>query len=185
MNRGEQGSIQQGYIFPIVHSFLDIEEDVVSLRCIARKIVAITANGQVITLDATDQYKSAQLPTLIARIQRACKQSSDLRKLLGYGLIWLISDIYGLELIWEDMLHEDAEMFGYEGKANIIGSKKRLLADNKAKNYRIDSIHQIDGPNRVIVSDFDCLIEGKEGCGTEVMKFNRDWKVIRVDAIRH
>lgn len=38
---------------------------------------------------------------------------------------------------------------------------------------------------RVIVSDFECLIKGKEGHGTEVMKFDEDWKVIRVDAIRH
>lgn len=186
MNPREQLLAKDG-IFHIVHAFLNIQEEPVSLRCIAENNVVVTTKEKVVTLDATDQYKSAQLSTstLIAQIQRACKHSSDSRKLLGYGLIWLISDIYGLAQIWEDMLHDNAKMFGCEGKANIIDFKKGLLADNKTRNYRIDAIHQIDVSKRVVVFDFECLMEGKEGRGTEVMKFDNDWKVIRVDAIRH
>jgi hypothetical protein len=89
MNQRVQLLAKDG-IFHIVHAFLNFKEEPVSLRCIVENIVIVTTKEKVVTLDATDQYdKSAQLSTstLIAQIQRACKHSSDSRKLLGYGLV--------------------------------------------------------------------------------------------------
>lgn len=73
MNQREQLLAKDG-IFHIVHAFLNFKEEPVSLRCIAENIVIVTTKEKVVTLDATDQYKSAQLSTstLIAQIQRAC-----------------------------------------------------------------------------------------------------------------
>ena len=52
-------------------------------------------------------------------------------------------------------------------------------------NYNVDAIHEFDAANRVLVAGFDCLLVGKEGRGTDIIKFDADAKVCEVAAIRH
>ena len=118
---------------------------------------------------------------------------SDNMKLLGYGLLFLLADVYGLYDLHEEMLHpHNVAMFGCTGKDSIMQFKRKALPCSYNKpNYYIDCIHQIDTKNQCIVANFECLITGKQGIGTDVMKFskssdlNGDYKVIKVEAIRH
>ena len=186
-------SPQKNGIFCLAHSFLEIKDDLASIRYFASSelIVAVTPLGKVISLQLTDEYKGdsweSTTPTELVECIRSSlnRDISDARKLLGYGLMWLMSDVYGFVEIWEEMLNPDAEMFGNVGKANILAFKSNMLLGNSTDNYRIDAIHSIDVSSRVIVSDFECLIRGKEGRGTEVMKLDENWKLLRVDALRH
>lgn len=181
-------------IFRLAYSFLHINEDLTSIRYFAEDTLALatTTDGKVIRTDFSqktvqDELQTMDLRKVIDGTQNVLEneETSNARKLLGYGLMWLISDVYGLPEIWDGMLHPNAEMFGNKGKASIMAFKHDQLIGSESNNYRIDAILQIDGLNRVIVSDFDCLLEGKEGRGTELMKFDVNWKVIRVDALRH
>jgi hypothetical protein len=87
----------------------------------------------------------------------------------------------------ELLLHPNAEMFGFLGKESILKSNQDLVgvAEAKSPNYRINAIHDIDTLNRVVVANFECLLEGKEGLGTDIPKFDGDGKFIRVEALRH
>lgn len=187
-------------IFRLCYSFLQIKEDLTSIRHFAANglVVALTSTGEVINFHfsapvpqtgrvvAQDDLEALTLAKLIERMQSYLEQEiSDSRKLMGYGMLWLVADVYGLEVIWEAMLHTDAEMFEVKGKADIMSFKRRLLGHNKTVNYRVDAIHQIDLQNRVVVADFECLIRGNEGRGTDIPKFDEDWKLIRVEALRH
>lgn len=177
-------------ILQISHAFLKTEEDedIISIRYLAASglVLVITDRGHLKKFYTTES-ESTHFSKLILDIQSAVKDDiTDTRKLLGYGLMWLIADVYGVSEIWDTMLHPSAAMFGIEGGSNIMAFKNGLLAGDLSTNiYSIDAIHQIDLPNRVIVSDFNCLLKGKEGRGTEVMKFDENWKVIRIDAVRH
>jgi len=115
--------------------------------------------------------------------------------LLGYGLLWAFADVYGLDDIHKQLLHPNANMLGYSGKRDILEMKKEN-SSTISKNYSVDSIHQVDCQNLVVVADFDCTILGKEGRGTDVIKFsdfegNDDpetklsWKVLEIQTIRH
>jgi len=115
--------------------------------------------------------------------------------LLGYGLLWSFADVYGLDEIHQQLLHPNANMLGYTGKSDIIEMKKNNFS-TVSKNYSVDSIHQVDCKNLVVVADFDCTILGKAGRGTDVIKFsdfegNDDpdtklsWKVLEIQTIRH
>ncbi len=100
------------------------------------------------------------------------------------GLLWLHADAYGLHDIHASLIHPNATMFGFQGSEAILNFKRDLLRSDTL-NYEILSIHQVDAENRAIVVDFQCWIPGKEGRGTDVMKFSNDWRVIEVEAIRH
>lgn len=184
-------SPQRSGIFRLAHSFLKIKDDLASIRYFASTelIVAVTPVGKVINRQLAEEKDSSESMTsteLIECIRSSLKgEISDARKLLGYGLMWLLADVYGLVEIWEEMLNPDAEMFGNIGKASILAFKNDVLQGNSTDNYRIDTIHSIDVFRRVIVSDFECLIKGKEGRGTEVMRLDENWKLLRVDALRH
>lgn len=52
-------------------------------------------------------------------------------------------------------------------------------------NYDIDAVHQVDVENRLVVASFRSLLPGKEGLGTELIKFDAEFKVIGVETIRH
>jgi hypothetical protein len=75
-------------------------------------------------------------------------------------------------------------MFGFHGEEAIVNFKRGLLQPN-ITNYEVAAVHQVDKENRAIVADFTCCILGKEGRGTDVMKFSEDWRIIQVEAIRH
>ena len=107
--------------------------------------------------------------------------------MLVWGLLWLLADAFGMLSLHESMLRHDASMFGVEGKDAIIDFKSGLLGSgSKDKpNYTIDSVHEIDVTNRIIVADFECLIEGYEGRGTDIPKFDSDMKIVGVEALRH
>ncbi|KAL3794419.1 hypothetical protein HJC23_012956 [Cyclotella cryptica] len=188
-------------IFRLCYSFLQIQEDLISIRHFAANglVVALTSSGKVINFQFSelptlqsgqiveqDDLKALTLEKLIERMQRYLKQGiSDSRRLMGYGMLWLMADVYGLDVVWEALLHPDAEMFQVKGKDNIMSFKRRLLGHNKGVNYKVDAIHDIDLPNRVVVADFECLISGKEGRGTDFPKFDQNWKLICVEAVRH
>eukprot|EP00804_Cyclotella_cryptica_P021001 CCRYP_009314-RA/>CCRYP_009314-RA protein AED:0.04 eAED:0.04 QI:273/1/1/1/0/0/2/150/171 len=159
-------------IFRLCYSFLQIQEDLISIRHFAANglVVALTSSGKVINFQFSelptlqsgqiveqDDLKALTLEKLIERMQRYLKQGiSDSRRLMGYGMLWLMADVYGLDVVWEALLHPDAEMFQVK-----------------------------DLPNRVVVADFECLISGKEGRGTDFPKFDQNWKLICVEAVRH
>ena len=128
--------------------------------------------------------------------------------LLGYGLLYLLADVYGIFELHEDLIHDiNATMFGYTGKKDIMTFKKSYLPSSTfhnstyslstssssssssllvVPNYYIDSIHEIDILNCCVVANFVCYIPGKEGKGIDVAKFEKStWKVINVEAIRH
>jgi hypothetical protein len=109
----------------------------------------------------------------------------DRERLLGLALLWSFADAFGLWAIHEDLLHDEAMMFGQCGKANILKWKRSVLYSDGRRNYKVDSVHEIDADNRAVVIGFDCLLPGKEGRGTEVIRFSEDWSVIRVQSIRH
>lgn len=176
------------------------EEGLVSIRYFPEThlVMAVTSTGRVIqccpheNLAQKEALYSMTLEKLIEQMKMILRGNteqyvSERRALLGYGLLWLLADVYGLQEIWEEMLHPDAEMFGYSGKESILRSKEDLLgvAERKSPNYRINAIHEIDAKNRAVVANFECLLEGKEGLGTDIPKFDQDWKVIRVEALRH
>ena len=100
------------------------------------------------------------------------------------------------------MLHpKTCCMFGYTGKESILRFKRDLLMITSASrrhrrcchnpnpnppNYEIDAIHYVNIKNPAVVTEFNCLILGKEGRGTDIMKFHKDhWYVVPVEAIRH
>ena len=125
------------------------------------------------------------------------KVGRDSVLLLGYGLLYLLADVYGIYELHEELTHDDATMFGRTGKDDIMEFKKSYLPSSYASsssrsslvvpNYYIDSIHEIDVLNYCVVANFVCYIPGKEGKGTDVAKFDPSttWKVLNVEAIRH
>ncbi|KAL3935061.1 MAG: hypothetical protein SGBAC_009350 [Bacillariaceae sp.] len=179
--------------------FCRIDDDLVSFRHLSERgvTIAVTCKGQVIRYNPAEDDNSEDQEGLskltISDVVKSMKTKldsahcSDRQKLLGCGLLWLLADAFGLPDIFEEMLHPDSEMFGFSGKENIIESKRFLLGaeERGSPNYKIDAIHQIDCSNRAVVANFQCLLPGKEGYGTDVPKFDENWKVIKVEAIRH
>jgi len=184
-------------IVRLCYFFCKIDDDLVSFRHLSEigVTLAVTCKGHVIQYSAAEgsddkeQLSKITLPGVVRRMKSTLTLAgcSYRRKLLGYGLLWLLGDAFGLGYIFEAMLHPDSEMFGFSGKESIIESKRFLLGVEKRgyPNYKIDAIHQIDCSNRAIVANFQCLLPGKEGFGTDVPKFDQNWKVIKVEAIRH
>ena len=171
-------------------------DPIVSMRHFPRHhlVVSLTASGRAREFGFCDadgeasEWSTMSLETLVRMMKRALEETtSDWDKVLGWGLLWLLADAFGLLYLHESMLHNDASMFGVEGKDAIIDFKSKLLGNGSKDrpNYAIDSIHEIDVTNRVIVADFECLIEGYEGRGTDVPKFDADMKIVRVEAMRH
>lgn len=105
-------------------------------------------------------------------------------KLLGLGIVWLLADVYALFAVHERLLSPEAEMFGAKGSEEVMQFKKNFLRIDVV-NYDVDAVHRVDVANRSVVANFECLIPGREGTGTDVVKFSDDWKVVRVEAIRH
>ncbi|CAJ1964253.1 unnamed protein product [Cylindrotheca closterium] len=184
-------------IVRLCYFFCKINDDLVSFRHLSEigVTLAVTCKGQAIQYSAVEgSDDEEQLSKItISMVVQSMKSTltaadcSDRRKLLGYGLLWLLADAFGLPDIFEEMLHPNSEMFGFSGKESIIESKRFLLGaeERGSPNYKIDAIHQIDCPNRAVVANFQCLLPGKEGFGTDVPKFDENWKVIKVEAIRH
>eukprot|EP00980_Cylindrotheca_fusiformis_P014159 scaffold3719_cov104-Cylindrotheca_fusiformis.AAC.3 len=199
-NSPELSSMNDGIICLCYYFCILEEEALVSIRYFpeTQLVMGVTYTGRVIqccpheNVAQKEGLFSMTLEMLIEKMRRILyggtgQYVSERRALLGYSLLWLLADVYGLREIWEEMLHPEAEMFGFTGKEAILESKKYLLGVEKRKspNYRINSIHEIDTKNRAVVAHFECLLEGKEGLGTDIPKFDEDWKVIRVEALRH
>jgi hypothetical protein len=196
-----EGTLMKDGIFCLCYYFCKLEDEVlVSIRYFpdTQLVVAVTDSGRMIQCSPNEnsvhrwELQCLTLQKLIEQMKSILQGKTELhlseqRALLGWGLLWLLADVYGLQEIWEEMLHPNAEMFGFIGKESILKSKQDLLgvAETKSPNYRINAIHDIDTVNRVVVANFECLLEGKEGLGTDIPKFDGDWKVIRVEALRH
>lgn len=108
---------------------------------------------------------------------------SDALQLLGRGLQWLRADVYGDFEVTAGLVAPHARMFGVQGADAVVNFKRRWLT--RPVNYNVDVIHEFDPVNRVLVAGFDCLIPGKEGRGTDVMRFSDAMLVSEVAAIRH
>jgi hypothetical protein len=196
-----KGTLKKDGIFCLCYYFCKLEDEVlVSIRYFpdTQLVVAVTDSGRMIQYSPNEnmvhtyELSCLTLQNLIEQMKRILQGKTELyilpqRALLGWGLLWQMADAYGLQEIWEEMLHPNAEMFGFIGKESILKSKQYLLgvAERKSPNYRINAIHDIDTLHRVVVANFECLLKGKEGLGIDILKFDEDWKVIRVEALRH
>jgi hypothetical protein len=166
---------------------------VASLRCVGGgDVVAVFASG-----GAPQTLPWAKLAGLILAPQagqpdlslhRNVASSSELAPaalnlaLLGRALEWLQADCFrDLELM-RQLASDDVCMFGAVGVDKMLASKGHWLT--QPVNYSIDSVHEVDLPNRVVVASFDCRIPGSEGRGTDVIQFDESLKVCGVEAIR-
>lgn len=118
--------------------------------------------------------------------------------LLWQALHFLRADVYGDAGVHAEMLSENAAMFGAKGKSNILEFKRTWLRNSSSLssaadsttapamlNYDVDAVHHVDVENRVVVANFRSLLPGKEGLGTDILKFDFHFKVVGVEAIRH
>jgi len=174
-------------------------DPIVSMRHFPRRhlVVSLTASGRAHEFafcdadggeESAGEWSAMSLEALVTEMKRKLEETtSDEDKVLGWGLLWLLADTFGLLSLHESMLHKDASMFGVEGKDAVLDFKSKFLGGGSKDNpnYTIDTVHEIDVTNRVIVADFKCLIEGYEGRGTDIPKFDPDMKIFRVDALRH
>ena len=95
--------------------------------------------------------------------------------LLGRALEWLQADCFREFELMRELASDDVCMFGTVGIDEFVAFKERIFTE--AVNYSIDAVHEVDLANRVVVANFDCLIPGKEGRGTDVIQFNEGLKV--------
>ena len=161
------------------------------MSCVGDFVLAMFADGQVEKFNRENLAVTSAVPP---QTLEACKDDEYDESTLGLGersiqllgraLVWLHADVYAEFDIMRELLAPDACMFGAEGADNAIKFKQKWL-DPSALNYDITAIHQLDIENNVAVVDFDCMIPGHVGRGTDIVQFTRSLKVSGVDAIRH
>lgn len=151
--------------------------------------------------DASDLIKDrrAEVLALTSSGPKTIDDDKVATFLLGQALRFLHADVHGDASVYTEMLAENASMFGAKGRANVVKFKRAWLRDCSSSssagadrnvplatlNYDVDAVHHVDVENRVVVANFRCLLPGREGLGTDVLKFDSDFKILRVEALRH